>query len=119
MTCSVDNENYKKGKWYFNKKLISTENAKYLIKTDGKIQQLSIKNVTPDDTGSYAFVTGSNSLTEASLKVTPIHVITALENVVGAETAAVELNLTLSHDNVRGCWYRNGQPLLVRKLLFF
>jgi len=113
-TCAVDTSNYSGGKWLYTSREISPDDSKYTIKTEGKTQELSIKDLTKADRGSYAYVTGSNSKTEAKLFVNSVTIVESLQNLVGTETAAVEMKVVMSHEGIKGTWSKNEQPIKVR-----
>ena len=119
MTCAVAHLNYSGGKWLHDGKIILPDDEKHFIKTNGKVQELTIKNVLPNDTGSYSYTTGSDAVTVSKLQVFPISIVESLQDVVGAETASAELQVLLSHEGVKGSWYKNNCLLQVSSKFAF
>ena len=114
-TCTVDSSEYSGGKWLYNDREVAADDKKFRIRTSGKTQELQLANLTREDSGRYAYVTGNDSKTEAKLYVSPVTIVEPLRNVVSTETASVEMKVVMSHEGVRSCWFKNGQPLQVRK----
>lgn len=116
LQCAVDVPGYFDGQWLHNGHVITNTNQR-VIETKGTTQLLTLTNVTSDDAGSYSYVTGSGTGTEAKLFVLPIHIVSPLCDADAAETKTVKLELKLSHEGVDGTWWKDGVQLQVRDCL--
>ena len=113
-TCKVDQANYKAGKWFENGTEISPDGTKYLVKTINQQQELIIKDITRSyDGGSYAYVTGSESVTQAQMHVLKVNVTQPHCDVTAYESESAKFEVHLSHDGAVGTWYKNSIALKV------
>ena len=112
-TCAVDTPKYNGGKWFCDGQEIAFDERKYTISSNGRMQELLIKDLTKGDSGIYTYIAGNNSRTEAKLSVNPVTILESFQNIVGIETATIEMKVVISHEGIYGAWYRNGQLLKV------
>ena len=113
LQCTVNGVNYESGKWFQDGEPLKHNNPRFLIKTKHNLQQLIIKAVEESDAGNYAYVAGTDSVTQADLNVTPIEIMQAHDDVTTYETATVRFDVHLSHDGAGAAWYKNGELIEV------
>uniref|UniRef100_H2YNK4 Ig-like domain-containing protein n=1 Tax=Ciona savignyi TaxID=51511 RepID=H2YNK4_CIOSA len=109
--CNVDKPGYTAGKWFHGESELTSDDSKYTVKTEGATQRLIIRNTSSDDSGVYHYVTGSQSVTKATLDVATVEITEQLHDITEAETAPVTLTANLSESGAHGVWYKNGQRL--------
>jgi len=112
--CTLDQANYKDGKWLRNGKEIKVDRTKYSPSVEGCTQRLRVHDVNRDDAGTYTYITGSGSRSDATLEVTPVHITEPLRDVTDTETNTVQLRVVLSHPGLKGSWHKDGEIVKVR-----
>ena len=118
LQCAVSDASYRSGKWYRDGDALPQHDPKFVIKSKHCTQLLIIKSVGESDAGSYAYVAGSESVSEADLSVTPIEIIQAAGDVTAFESTTARFDVHLSHDGANGTWYKNGELLQVKMVIF-
>lgn len=113
LECSVDVENYEDGIWLHERQLVEQSDKHYRIETIGHRQKLIIDNVREEDGGNYAYLTGSGDGTEAILTVIAAHISKPMQNIAAAETSTATFVVHVSHDGLKGEWFKNNEPIQV------
>ncbi|CAL9696167.1 unnamed protein product [Knipowitschia caucasica] len=97
--------------WKKNAKPLEVNN-KFEIKHSGCYHELMIRDLTPEDSGSYTCQSGSTETTATlSVKEHPLFFKKVLQNVEAQEEAAAALCCELSKPEVSVQWRKNTQPL--------
>ncbi|XP_037554230.1 obscurin [Nematolebias whitei] len=87
-------------------------NRKYEMKQEGCLVQLDVKDLKPEDSGSYTCQTGSAETTAAvSVKELPVFFKKELQNVEDEEGGKISLCCELSKLGVSVQWKKNGLSL--------
>ncbi|KAM3620450.1 uncharacterized protein V6R79_023680 [Siganus canaliculatus] len=87
-------------------------NRKYEMRQDGCVLQLHVKEVKPEDSGSYSCHAGSAETTATvSVKELPPYFKKGLQNVKAEETSTASLCCELSKAGVSAQWKKNKVPL--------
>ncbi|KAK7889483.1 hypothetical protein WMY93_025043 [Mugilogobius chulae] len=91
-------------------------NKKYEMKQDGCLLQLLIKDLKPEDTGSYTCLTGSaETVATVTVKELPLIFKVPLRNVMAEEAQTASLSCELSKSGMSVQWKKNTQPLRANK----
>ncbi|XP_055077076.1 obscurin [Periophthalmus magnuspinnatus] len=91
-------------------------NRKYEMKQDGCCLQLHIKDIKPEDSGSYTCEAKSAQTTATvAVKEKPVFFKKGLENVKAEEESHVTLGCELSKSVASVQWRKNQQPLRANK----
>ncbi|XP_068175389.1 obscurin [Antennarius striatus] len=92
--------------------LLLRSNRKYEMRQDGCLLQLSIKDIKPEDSGSYTCQTGSaTTIANVSVKELPPFFKRDLQSVNSEEGATATMCCELSKPGVSVQWKKNNLPL--------
>ncbi|XP_077440643.1 obscurin [Vanacampus margaritifer] len=97
--------------WKKNKLPLRASN-KYDMQQDACLLQLHIKELKPEDSGSYTCQAGSTETTATvSVKELPPFFVTKLQNTIGEEQGSISLSCELSKPGAPVQWMKNSLPL--------
>ncbi|XP_070410268.1 obscurin isoform X2 [Nothobranchius furzeri] len=87
-------------------------NRKYEMKQDGCVLQLLIRDLTPEDSGSYTCQTGAAETTSMlSVQELPVFFVKELQKVEAEEGGTASLVCQVSKPGVSVLWKKNTMPL--------